>query len=127
MRRHDGMLVFALCVNIDADQEDAFNEWYDKEHLPAVVACPGVLSGRRFAVERIGRGQQDIATYWAFYEVESEQAMHSAPILELAAEGFGPFADHVSHVRRYWFRQRLPHFNNNGTNAPATATHSPQR
>jgi hypothetical protein len=106
----DDAVVFALCVDVDAEREDEFNEWYDKDHLPAVVACPGVISGRRFTAERIGRGAQDIATYWAFYEVESEAAMHSPQILALAEDGFGPFADCVSNVRRYWFRQLLPQF-----------------
>ena len=108
--RADGGLVFALCVDIDADREKEFNTWYDKEHLPSVVACPGVISGRRFTAERIGHGKQDIASYWAFYEVESEAAMHSPQILALADDGFGPFADCVRHVRRYWFRQLVPQF-----------------
>ena len=108
--RDEGELVFAFCVDVDAEREEEFNEWYDKEHLPAVVACPGVISARRFTAERIGRGEPDIAVYWTFYEVESEAAMHSPQVLALAADGFGPFADCVSHVRRYWFRPLLPQF-----------------
>lgn len=112
-----GGLVFALCVDVDADRESEFNEWYDKDHLPAVVRCPGVLSGRRFTAERVGRGQSDIARYWAFYEVVSEEAMHSPEILELAEEGFGPFSDAVRNVKRYWFRQRLAEFSAAGSDA----------
>lgn len=108
LSRGDGGLVFALCVDVDADREREFNEWYDNDHLPAVTACPGVISGRRFTAERIGRGEQDIATYWAFYDVESEAAMHSPEILALADSGFGSFADFVRNVRRYWFRQWSP-------------------
>ena len=31
-----------------ADDETAFNHWYDKEHVPALAAVPGVLCARRF-------------------------------------------------------------------------------
>jgi hypothetical protein len=97
-------LMFALCVDIDADVEDAFNEWYSTEHLPAVVACPGIISGRRYTVSRISKqGKNDLARYWAFYEVESEEAMSSPEVSALAEDGFGPFADRVRNVRRYWF------------------------
>ena len=41
------MLVFSNAV---AGQDDAFNEWYDNQHLADVAAVPGVISGRRFEV-----------------------------------------------------------------------------
>ena len=31
-----------------AEQDAAFNHWYDQEHVPALAAVPGVLSARRF-------------------------------------------------------------------------------
>jgi hypothetical protein len=104
----NGNLVFALCVDVDPACEADFNQWYDNEHLPAVVACPGVISGHRFTTQRIGRGEHDLARYWAVYEVESEDAMDSPEINALAADGFGRFADSVSHVRRYWFTPVAP-------------------
>jgi hypothetical protein len=41
-----GLLVNAM--NVGAEQEAEFNEWYDHEHIPALAAVPGVLSARRF-------------------------------------------------------------------------------
>ena len=41
-----GLLVNAMNVAPDHDAE--FNEWYDREHIPALAAVPGVLSARRF-------------------------------------------------------------------------------
>ncbi|MFJ1456402.1 hypothetical protein [Nocardia sp. N2S4-5] len=41
------MLVFSNAV---AGQDDAFNEWYDTQHLADVTAVPGVLAGRRYDV-----------------------------------------------------------------------------
>jgi hypothetical protein len=35
-------------MNIAPGLEAEFNEWYDKEHIPALAAVPGVLSARRF-------------------------------------------------------------------------------
>lgn len=95
-------LVFALCVDVDAEVEDAFNAWYSGEHLPAVVACPGIISGRRYTARTVG-DDPGVARYWAFYEVESKDAMRSPEISELAQDGFGPFADRVRNVTRFWF------------------------
>jgi hypothetical protein len=38
-----------VSVEIDPDVEAAWNRWYDEVHLPAALACPGVLRGRRYA------------------------------------------------------------------------------
>ena len=35
-------------AQIETDVEDAWNEWYDDVHLPAALACPGVISGARY-------------------------------------------------------------------------------
>jgi hypothetical protein len=31
-------------VDIDAQHAQEFNEWYNKEHLPELLAVPGILS-----------------------------------------------------------------------------------
>lgn len=41
------MLVFSNAV---AGQDDAFNDWYDNQHLAEVTAVPGVVSGERFEI-----------------------------------------------------------------------------
>lgn len=35
------MLVFSNALE---GQDEAFNEWYDTQHLPDVVDCPGVVA-----------------------------------------------------------------------------------
>ena len=37
-----------VTAQIDTVVEDAWNEWYDRVHLPAALACPGVISGARY-------------------------------------------------------------------------------
>ncbi len=41
-----GLLLVGMTPSADTDA--AFNHWYDKEHVPALAAVPGVLSARRF-------------------------------------------------------------------------------
>src|SRR6266508_3733505 len=101
-------LLFVLCVDIDPKHDEAFNDWYDNEHLPAVVACPGVISGRRYTARRVSRRDDEPVRYWAVYEVESEEAMTSPEITALAADGFGRFADDVRNARRFWFEALAP-------------------
>lgn len=41
-----------VTAEVDDSVEAAFNLWYDTEHLPAALACPGVLRGRRYATSK---------------------------------------------------------------------------
>jgi hypothetical protein len=58
-----GLLMNAM--NIAPELEAEFNEWYDKEHIPALGAVPGVLSARRF------RGTSGTRKYVALYHLAS--------------------------------------------------------
>jgi len=41
-----------VMIDVDPGHEEEFNRWYNEQHLPERLACPGFLSGRRFeAVE----------------------------------------------------------------------------
>ena len=96
-----GNLFFAVGVNVDPAVEAAFNDWYDTDHLPAVVACPGFVSGRRFEL----RGRE-LPRYWAVYEVESRDTLHTP---ELAAiSGFGCFEEAISEHRIVWLTSLTP-------------------
>ncbi|HVQ76189.1 MAG TPA: hypothetical protein VMT79_11710, partial [Candidatus Binatia bacterium] len=65
-----GLLLNA--INIGPELEGEFNEWYDKEHIPALAAVPGVLSARRF------RGSSGNRTYVALYHLASPSVVESA-------------------------------------------------
>ena len=41
-------IIFAS-VDCDADAIEAWNRWYDLEHLPPNIALPGIMSGKRYA------------------------------------------------------------------------------
>jgi hypothetical protein len=73
-----------VTAQVDADIEDEWNRWYDAEHLPAALACPGVLAGRRYVsrgpVVGVDRGQRDAAEtriYTTIYELASPQAVET--------------------------------------------------
>jgi hypothetical protein len=42
--------IFIALTNPIAGQDDAFNAWYDTEHVPEVLAIPGVVSAQRYDV-----------------------------------------------------------------------------
>ena len=54
--------VFMVSMDVDADKENLFNEVYDGEHIPYLLAVPGVrgvsrLKGQPFAVSIAGDGR----------------------------------------------------------------------
>jgi hypothetical protein len=64
-----GLLLNAM--SIEPALEAEFNEWYDKEHIPALAAVPGVLCARRFR----GTGNR---TYVALYHLDDPAVVESA-------------------------------------------------
>jgi heme-degrading monooxygenase HmoA len=65
-----GLLLNAMNVTPEAEAE--FNEWYDKEHIPALAAVPGVLAARRF------RGTSGNRKYVALYHLAGPEVQDSA-------------------------------------------------
>jgi hypothetical protein len=65
-----GLLLNAM--NIAPELEAEFNEWYDKEHIPALAAVPGVLCARRF------RGTSGNRKYVALYHLATPAVVESA-------------------------------------------------
>jgi hypothetical protein len=65
-----GLLLIAM--NIAPALEAEFNEWYDKEHIPALRAVPGVLCARRF------RGTSGNRKYVALYHLATPDVQDSA-------------------------------------------------
>ncbi|HEU0167027.1 MAG TPA: DUF4286 family protein [Chloroflexota bacterium] len=66
-----------VMMEVDPAFEEEFNRWYNEEHLPERLGCPGFLSARRF---RIVEGTPK---YLALYELESPDVLQSEAYLEL--------------------------------------------
>jgi hypothetical protein len=60
-----------VMIDVDPEHEEEFNRWYNEEHLPERLVCPGFLSGRRFVALEGG------PKYLALYDLESPEALQS--------------------------------------------------
>src|SRR2546427_12061299 len=68
---HKGRGIFLVYVDIDAQHDKEFNEWYNTEHLPELLSVPGILSAARY--EAVKGGPQ----YLACYELASVAVMQT--------------------------------------------------
>jgi hypothetical protein len=59
-------------MNVAAEYEHEFNEWYNTEHVPALGAVPGVLCARRY------RGTGGTQRYVALYHLASPDVTKGA-------------------------------------------------
>jgi hypothetical protein len=66
-----GRGIFLVYTDIDAKYEEEFNAWYNTEHLPELLAVPGILAAARYEAVKGG------PTYLAFYELESVDVMQT--------------------------------------------------
>src|SRR6516165_2456763 len=60
-----------MYVDIDAKHDEEFNDWYNTEHLPELLAVPGILSAARYKAMKGG------PKYLAFYELENVGVMRT--------------------------------------------------
>ena len=80
---------YIALVQATPGREDEFHAWYDAKHLPDVVRMPGVVSGRRVAIEWIKANDFD-APQWrslAIYELECEDPHATVAAIKAASGG----------------------------------------
>jgi hypothetical protein len=78
----------------EADYEDELNSWYDEEHLPERLSCPGFIAARRF--ELLESSPEGQPRYLALYDLESSEVLSSEAYLAMV---------HPS----AWSKRLLPH------------------
>jgi antibiotic biosynthesis monooxygenase (ABM) superfamily enzyme len=67
--------IFIVWASIAPEKEEAFNRWYNEDHLPKTLeVLPGILSGRRY---KIIEGEEKFK-YMAIYEFKSYEALEKA-------------------------------------------------
>jgi hypothetical protein len=71
MSQSEGRALFVVTIEIDPAHEDEFNRWYDEEHFPERVGCPGFLTARRF------RSADGAPKFLAIYDLESPAALET--------------------------------------------------
>ena len=70
----EGRVLFFALTNAGEGQEKAFNDWYDRHHVPEVLAnMPGFVAGQRYRAAAAQRANQPALPwrYLAVYEVEA--------------------------------------------------------
>lgn len=78
---------------LDAEHEQAFNDWYTGEHIPEVLAVPGFVGARRY---RVTDPNADGHPYLTVYEIEADDVR--APLKEVfrrARDGQFSLPEHV--------------------------------
>ncbi len=91
---------FLLVVHTDVDlaHEEAFNRWYNDDHVPALVGQPGFVRARRYV-----RVEGEQAKYLAIYEFEREEDRKTAEYAKV--RGTGPMTPHVRNMSIGVFKQ----------------------
>lgn len=96
-----------------AEQEDAYNTWYEEHHVPDSLLLPGFVRGRRYKVAETQllpqRATEPGFDYLAIYDVEDidlvPEAQAQMPRLaEISGEFMSPAMDFDS-VRAFIFEE----------------------
>src|SRR5438445_537955 len=95
-----GLLLNAM--NIAPEHEAEFNEWYDKEHIPALAAVPGVLCARR--LRRPGNRKYVALYHLATPEVQDSAEWKQARQSDWTSRLQPHFRDHLRLVLRRYVR-----------------------
>ncbi len=88
-------LLLAMNGPTDGDgDEDAYNRWYQEEHLPAFKKMVGIVSARRFKTLR-GKipGMDAPWPYVTAYEIETDDFQGFSKNLAAAMQSFAPTLD----------------------------------
>lgn len=59
-------ILLIVATDVESEMKEEFNEWYDSEHISALLKVPGVLKAQRY-ISLSGNPK-----YFAIYEHESE-------------------------------------------------------
>jgi len=101
--------LFVVSMDVDPDKEALFNEVYDTEHVPTLLAVPGVqavmrVEGEPFTVS-IGGEERRVAhdgpRYSALYEIDGPHVLVSREWAKAVEEGRWP-----NHVRPFTRNRR---------------------
>ena len=96
-----GAYLLVVTAEIDADVEDKWNDWYDKVHLPAALACPGVMSGTRYVsqgeasnTDHGRRTTSSTKVYTTIYQIEGTDTIQTPQFQ--AMRGWYQFSEKIT-------------------------------
>ena len=79
-----GEILYLVGFTPDDGFEDLLNEWYEKEHIPELMSCPGFLSVRRYILEG---GDIESPRYVAEWRLSGMEAFDSEEYRSLQRRG----------------------------------------
>lgn len=111
--------LFSAAMDVAPDRDALFHEVYDREHVPSLLAVPGVVSVARFRTEEltmsIGGELRTIVVeneprYTALYELESPAVLTSDAWAEAVERGRWPSSvrPHTRNRRHLLYRRIAP-------------------
>ena len=71
--QHIGNSILVVMMEVEPEGEEAFERWYNDEHLPERLEIPGYVSARRFKLEE-GEG---VLKYLCIWELEDASPLES--------------------------------------------------
>lgn len=71
--QHIGGTILVVMMEVDPEGEEAFDRWYNEEHLPERLEIPGYVSVRRFKLDE-GEG---VLKYLCIWELEDGSPLQS--------------------------------------------------
>lgn len=104
---HDlSRFVYVAQLAIPGALEQRFTELYDNEHVPALMAVPGVRSCSRFKL--VWADTSDMPEYLAIYDVDASDVPKSPEWLKASGTGDWPkeIRPHMT-VRRHGMFERI--------------------
>ena len=87
-----GILIASM--NMANAAEDEFHDWYDTEHMPERVACPGFLRCHRW----IGMADRKISV--ATYDLDNVGVLHSPAYLAVGGDNGSPWTKRTAKFRK---------------------------
>ncbi len=88
--------IFVVKATITAEQEDAFNRWYDAEHCPQLLRYRGAVGARRYKAI-MGEDRFQYMTVYEFQDEATFREFHASDhFAGLKAEydaNFGPVSE----------------------------------
>jgi hypothetical protein len=110
--------LFSAAMDVAPEKEALFNEVYDTEHVPLLLAVPGVISIARFKSEKevtliVGGQRRTVAiegepTYNALFEIEGPEVLVSDAWAKAVDQGRWPGQVRpFTRNRRHVLRRRL--------------------
>lgn len=70
-----GKILYVVSLNPEPGYEDDYNRWYNTEHVPELLECPGFEAAARY--EQIEAKLESSPRFLALYQVASMEAFKS--------------------------------------------------